>query len=168
MSSSIDPHPQSKRNQPKPTTTAPLSPVTMSRMAPSAELDEYTASMRRFLASVDNNVSGIRKGSTDTNVKRITGRSESMSGSDREKSPEFRWMDLASVRKEHGNMTQGFPGAADNRISKSIPKSTTHPHHAGKDPRQLHRDHRASSPAAKAISSKRNPVLAGAKSSEKN
>lgn len=168
MSSSIDPHPQSKRNQPKPTTMAPLSPVAMSRMAPSAELDEYTASMRDYLANVENRMNGSRKDSTDGNVKRVAGRIESVNGNDREKSPEFRWMDLASVRKEHGNVAQGFPGAADNRISKSIPKSNAHHHHAGKDPRQLHRDHRASSPAGKAISSKRNPVLAGAKSTEKN
>ena len=164
MSASIEPHPQSKRNKPSPTQIAPLSPVAMSRMSRSADLDEYTASMRSYLASIENGASSSnRKRANDNDgPSRSTGRSESVTGSDREKSPEFRWMDLASLRKEHGNVNHNLSGGSENRISKSNPKSVGHHHHAGKDTRQHHRDHRPASPAGKAMSSK------SAKSTEKN
>lgn len=170
MSASLDLHPQSKRNKPTPTPSAPLSPVAMSRMTQSADLNEYTASMRSYLASIENDAGGNRKRAKDSDSSRSAGRSESVPGSDREKSPEFRWMDLASVRKEHGNTTHILPGGSENRISKVVSKSAghSHYHHTGKDPRQHHRDHRPASPAGKAMSNKRHPVHAGAKSTEKN
>jgi len=168
MSASIDLHPQSKRNKPTPTPSAPLSPVSMSRTMPSTELDEYTASMRSYLASIENGSSGSRKRATEAEPSRNAGRSESIGGSDREKSPEFRWMDLASLRKEHGTGHPSFPAGNENRISKSVAKSASHHNHAGKESRQHHREHRPASPAGKAVSGKRHPAHPGAKSTEKN
>jgi hypothetical protein len=168
MSASLELHPQSKRNKPTPTPTAPLSPVAMSRMSQSTELDEYTASMRSYLASIENGASAKRKRAADHEPNRSTGRGESVGGGGREKSPEFRWMDLASLRKEHANMSHSLPAGSETRVSKSVAKSVNHHHHAGKDARQHHRDHRPASPVGKAMSSKRHPVHAGAKSTEKN
>ena len=170
MSASIELHPQSKRNKPTPMPIAPLSPIAMSRMMPSTDLDEYTASMRSYLASIENGASSnnSRKRAKDGEPRRNAERSESVTSSDRDKSPEFRWMDLASVRKEHGNGNPKLPGGNENRVAKSISKSAGHPHHAGKDPRQHHRDHRPASPVGKAMPSKRHPAHACAKSPDKN
>jgi len=168
MSASIDLHPQSKRNKPTPTPSAPLSPVSMSRTMPSTELNEYAASMRSYLASIENVSGGSRKRASDAEPGRNAGRSENIRGGDREKSPEFRWMDLASLRKEHGNGHPSFPAGNENRISKSVAKSASHHNHAGKDSRQHHRDHRPASPAGKTVSGKRHPAHASAKSAEKN
>ncbi|KIW17370.1 hypothetical protein PV08_04564 [Exophiala spinifera] len=75
-------------------------PASMSKISQSAELDEYTASMRNYLAGVENS----RCQSTrDRRSESVSSNSNvDSSGSDREKSPEFQWMDLAAVRRAHG------------------------------------------------------------------
>ncbi|EXJ63568.1 uncharacterized protein A1O5_11329 [Cladophialophora psammophila CBS 110553] len=181
MTASTAPHPASKRSKsqtivqgpsPHPTSSAPLEAIPMSKLTHSAELDEYTASMRSYLASVEHGGQGNRNSGSDGDGRRNSVRSESVGGSERDKSPEFRWMDLASVRREHGNVNLSFPGVGagtDNRISKSAVKSASHHHHqVGKDPRQHQRDHRPSSPGGKALLSKRHPTQTEAKSTEKN
>jgi hypothetical protein len=166
MSASIEPHAQSKRNKPAPIPSTPLSPVAMSRMTQSSELDEYTASMRSYLANLENGNSNSRKSAVDRDTNRSNGRSENIARSDRDKSPDFCWMDLASLRKEHGSLSHSVPAANENRISKTTTKSVGH--HTGKDPRQHHREHRPASPAGKVMSLKRLPPHGAAKSSEKN
>ena len=143
--SSLDLHLQSKRNKPIPSAYALLKPAPMSKMTQSAELDEYTASMRQYLTNVEN---AARMGRKDSESSRSSGRNESVSSSsdDREKSPEFRWMDLASVRKEHGSIIQNPAGGHENRVSKSSPKPASHHHHAAKDLRQHHRESSAIEP----------------------
>ncbi|OAG38412.1 hypothetical protein AYO21_07395 [Fonsecaea monophora] len=187
MTTSTAPHPASKRSKsqtivqgpsPHPTSSAPVETIPMSKLTHSAELDEYTASMRNYLASVDHaGQDDSRSSGSDTDSRRSSVRSERVDGGEREKSPEFRWMDLASLRREHGSVNLSLPSAGkgtENRIAKSTVKSTSHHHHhhhhhqIGKDPRQLQRDHRSSSPGGKALLSKRHAKQAEAKSTEKN
>ncbi|KIX93716.1 uncharacterized protein Z520_10622 [Fonsecaea multimorphosa CBS 102226] len=182
MTTSTAPHPASKRNKsqtivqgpsPHPTSGAPLEPIPMSKLTHSTELDEYTASMRNYLANVDHPGHSSRNSGSDTDSRRSSLRSESVDGSEREKSPEFRWMDLASVRRDHGSVNLSFPSVGkgtENRVSKSTVKSTSlhHHHQVGKDPRQHQRDHRSSSPGVKALLSKRHATQKEAKSAEKN
>lgn len=167
MSATLDLHLQSKRNKPIPSPNALLKPAPMSKMTQSAELDDYTASMRQYLANVENAARMSRKDSESSESSSRGCRTDSVSGSDREKSPEFRWMDLASVRKEHGSTVSSHGGGHENRISKSTPKSISHLHHGVKDPRQYHREYRPSSPG-KPVLSKRHPVQVVSKSAEKN
>jgi hypothetical protein len=166
MSASLELHPQSKRNKPTPKPSAPLTPAPMSRISQSAELDDYTASMRQYLATVEQTQSRRKDSESSRGGDR---RSEIVSGRDREKSPEFRWMDLDNLRKEHGHTTGGIPNGIEALIAKNASKAGGHHHHHnGKDPRSPHRDHRSGSPAGKAMASKRLPVHAGVKLPEKN
>ncbi|KIW47422.1 uncharacterized protein PV06_00119 [Exophiala oligosperma] len=92
-------------------------PASMSKMSRSAELDEYTASMRNYLAGVEN---GRGQSTRDRRAESISSNSNAdSSGSEREKSPEFQWMDLAAVRRAHGTVDLNrLPNS--NGVSKSV------------------------------------------------
>lgn len=156
---------------------ATFKPIPMSKMTQSAELSEYTASMKNFLASVEH------EGRTENGGNRSDSDSDSDTsgagtGSEREKSPEFRWMDLAIVRREHGsaNLSYQGGGGSDNRVTKGTPsKPSSHHHHhhgnLGKDPRpyRSQRQYRSASPGGKALLSKKHSALVGTgRSTEKN
>lgn len=188
--------PPSTSNRSKAHATSPhivFKPTPMSRMTQSAELDEYTASMRNFLASVEdraNHVGTDRDNRSGSESEASTSRGSSgrsISGSERSKSPEFRWMDLDSVRREHGgvNLNCGEGGGNENRISKA-PNKTSPPHHhhhhhhhhshrhgttGGRDSRQHHtyqRNPRSTSPGGKALLSKKHTAQAVGRSAEKH
>jgi hypothetical protein len=91
-------------------------PAPMSKISQSAELDEYTASMRNYLASVEN---GRRQSISDRTDSASSSSNGNSSGSDREKSPEFQWMDLAAVRRTHG-VVESTKVANSNGVSKSV------------------------------------------------
>jgi len=155
--SSTDPSATSNRNK-----THPASPInmnmtfkSMSKISQSAELDEYTASMRTYLANVEHKLAGTgggggRSDSSDSG--------ESGADSEREKSPEFRWMDLASVRREHGTVNLSFNGhghghGTGNGVSKTTKQTGHHTLSIGKDHRHhhhQHREYRSASPGSKA------------------
>ncbi|EXJ80216.1 hypothetical protein A1O1_08358 [Capronia coronata CBS 617.96] len=172
MSATTEPSGTSNRQKSKTIMKGPdvratrAKPAPMSKMTQSAELDEYTASMRHFLAVMDrtsaNDISaGDRRDSLDGQMDS----GGSSSSSEREKSPEFQWMDLASLRRKHDSVRfdNGFTGNG-GAPSKSLARSSssrqhhyTHSlHHCiGQDGRQYHRECRSTSPAGKTMLSKK-------------
>jgi hypothetical protein len=132
----------------------------MSKISQSAELDEYTASMRNYLASVEN---GRRQSISDRTDSASSSSNGNSSGSDREKSPEFQWMDLAAVRRAHG-VVESNKAANSNGVSKSVRmKQVNRPQSPrigiSKDSRHyLHqyrqRENRSTSPGVKSASKK--------------
>jgi len=135
-------------------------PAPMSKISQSAELDEYTASMRNYLASVEN---GRRQSISDRTDSASSSSNGNSSGSDREKSPEFQWMDLAALRRAHGAVDVSKVGNS-NGVSKSVRmKQVNRPHSPrigiSKDSRHyLHqhrqRENRSTSPGVKSTSKK--------------
>jgi len=157
----VDPSSTTNRRKGQGTT---VKPTPMSKMSQSAELAEYTASMRNFLASMEDAPSQSR--TPGRNGRNSSGESESSasgSGSERENSPEFRWMDLASVRREHGSVDLGAFGSGSAISKETMPKQSSrrqrssnltgedaqsHHHH------HHHRGHRSGSPGEKSLNQK--------------
>ncbi|KIX10297.1 uncharacterized protein Z518_01379 [Rhinocladiella mackenziei CBS 650.93] len=156
---------QSLNGNVNPPSAVAMKPTPMARITQSAELDEYTARMRSFLASVEE--SQLRR---DQGVKGMSlhrGESDdSGSGNEREKSPEFCWMDLASVRREHGGANLSGDDASGVGISEETTKLPPHHplgiladarhHHYAHHNHHHHRgEHRSASPGGKSLLSKR-------------
>lgn len=142
-------------------------PTPMSRMSHSTELDEYRASMRHFLSTVEQsggfNASSVRdRDSSDAQVD-----SGSSSGSEREKSPEFQWMDLASLRRKHDSVSfENQPLGNGSGMAKSAARSSSSRHHhlhhhcIGKDGRHYQRECLSASPAGKSLLNKKHKAHA--------
>lgn len=96
----------------------------MSRLPLSAELEEYTKSMKTYLASVENRPGDRRPSDSEE--------------SEPDQSPEFRWMDLAALQRKYSNQSVSADGAhrAKSSHSSSSPSSVVKPSHRNNGVRQ--------------------------------
>ncbi|KIV90708.1 hypothetical protein PV10_05334 [Exophiala mesophila] len=149
---STDPSSANKRSKPMSATNMDLKPAPMSKITQSTELDDYTQSMRAYLASVETTHRTLdhHRGRPTTNRP---------SRDVRDKSPEFRWMDLASLRREYSNSSPASSAGVSKLKSSSVSlvgsKVNDHrndvPRHLGKDhryPVQLHPASNCSKPTS--------------------
>jgi len=142
------------------TSATSAKPRPMSKLCQSDQLEEYTASMRNYLAIVGDGRSASPKRARMSETE-STDSSGSSSGSERERSPEFRWMDLASVRKEHGSVDLAEFAHGNRRMKVRAAKQV----HRRPDPgvgkeNGHHREHRSASPSLKSMNNKRQVSLA--------
>ncbi|EXJ86409.1 hypothetical protein A1O3_03360 [Capronia epimyces CBS 606.96] len=146
--------------------------IPMSKTSQSAELDEYTESMRHFLATLEQSNAnqthaGRCRNRSGTQSHSSGSDSNSGSSSGREKSPEFQWMDLASLRRKHDstNFEDGLIGNGSCVTKGPARLSGRHHHHRhciSKDTARHHhhRECRTADPTGKAHLSKKHAAHA--------
>jgi len=174
MTATTEPPPAGKRrnpqrvaNSPDPT-KIPGEPTPMAKMTRTPELAEYTASMRNYLASVEDSRPHFQgRGRENGNMRFDSDSpgSSSGSGTEREASPEFRWMDLASVRREHGSVNLGALAPGHSGSMEMPSRSLRHHHDRSLGPTKearphhhyhhQHREHRSESPSMESLLKKR-------------
>lgn len=95
----------------------------MSRLPLSAELEEYTQSMKTYLASVENRPNDRRPSDSED--------------SEPDRSPEFRWMDLNALQRKYSHQSMSTDGVRRvNSSSSSSPSSIIKPGHRNSGARQ--------------------------------
>lgn len=136
----------------------PMTFKPMSNLPRSAELDEYTQSMKAYLANLGHQppISGSDGGQQNNNA-----------ADRRDQSPEFRWMDLAALRREYSNMSMTTKGVSKIKSSSSLSSSGHKLSHRNSNARHYlahdhrhrfhHIEHRPASPSGKSVSSSSSP-----------
>lgn len=117
----------------------------MSRLPLSDELQQYTQSMKTYLASVESRPNDRRPSDSEE--------------SEPDRSPEFRWMDLNALQRKYSHQSMSTDGV--RRVissSSSSPSSIVKPGHRNSGARQhqhklQHVGHRSASPSRNSSSS---------------